>query len=731
MNRHKYPVARMVLACAALAGSAQAQPLAVAQAPESQMDGRSTPAPERERAPSTQKNTPADSATADTPPTLFRVTIVGNWLNNPSSTTVFGHPGTRDLIIRDQFQAQGATTIREVLTRIPGLNAPENNGTGSHDMALNLGVRGLNPRLAGRSTVLIDGIPLPFAPYGQPQLSFSAVSLGNLDAIDVVRGGATVRYGPQNVGGIINFVTRRIPKNPTATFNVQTAFMPNSAQTGGKTTASTLLGGTLDNGLGVALLYSGVRGGDWRARSGTKIDDLMLKMRFDSGPHAFNAMAQRYEGRADMPGGLSVANYQRDPYQSTRPWDSFWGHRNLLTVGYDYEPDTAARFSVKAFRTETLRSGYLDQGAFFSLSPRSYTVDGIETRFSRGFGIGESLHEIGVGHRYVRESSREWRYRLPASGNTLPTESSPLDRKTHGYTRANAFFIDDRITYGPWVIVPGVRVERISSGQINAFSSKRDAGNYTAILPALNVTYALNEQWNLYANTDTSFGTLQYSKMKSAVTSGDVAPEKGRSWELGTRYDNDGLLVSAGLFAITFSNQYESNQQTNSVYARGKTRHQGLEANVAYELAGWHPALSGFSAYANYAYVDARILEEGPNKGNQVPFSSRHKLVMGLDYRQGPWKLGVDGSAQSGQFSDNRNTSMESPAGNNGRIPGHMVWGLHGSHAFGSNYKDLTLGVGVRNVFGKRYFTRSFDDNNRGIYVGQPRTLYLQASMKF
>jgi Fe(3+) dicitrate transport protein len=60
--------------------------------------------------------------------------------------------------------------------------------------------------------VLIDGIPLPFAPYGQPQLSFSGVTLGNLDAVDVVRGGGSVRYGPQNVGGIVNFVTRAIPQ---------------------------------------------------------------------------------------------------------------------------------------------------------------------------------------------------------------------------------------------------------------------------------------------------------------------------------------------------------------------------------------------------------------------------------------------------------------------------------------------------------------------------------------
>ena len=73
-----------------------------------------------------------------------------------------------------------------------------------------------------------DAIPVPFAPYGQPQLSFAPVSMGNMDAVDVVRGGGAVRYGPQNVGGIVNFVTRAIPVEPTVKVGVQTETSPSS-----------------------------------------------------------------------------------------------------------------------------------------------------------------------------------------------------------------------------------------------------------------------------------------------------------------------------------------------------------------------------------------------------------------------------------------------------------------------------------------------------------------------
>lgn len=663
---------------------------------------------------------------------LAGVTVVGNWLTDPTSTGVFEHAGARDLVTREAFQADGARSVRDVLNQIPGVLAPENNGTGGHDMALNFGVRGLNPRLAARSTVLMDGVPVPFAPYGQPQLSFAPISLGNMESVDVVRGGGAVRYGPQNVGGIVNFTTRPIPKTAAAGVDVQTEASPGSGQDGLKTTTSLMAGGTLDSGLGAVLLYSGVRGGDWRAHSGTRIDDLMLKgsYRIDS-TQRITATVQRYEGEADMPGGLTRAAFNADPYQSTRPKDSFWGHRNLVSAGYDYRPSASRQFSILAFQTETLRSGYLDQGTFVSLSPRSYTVRGVETRFTQGFMAAGTRHEIGIGHRYVSEETEELRFRVPTTSRVLPSEASTRDRHTRGETKANALFIDDRINIGNWTVVPGLRVERIESAQSNMLNGARDSGGYTPLLPALNVMYYVNDQWNVYASADSSFGTVQYSRMATAVTSGSVEPEKARSYEIGTRYDSGALRAEAGLFSMTFSNQYESNQQTNSVYARGRTRHTGFEGGLRYDLGAMSPAMKGYSAYANYAYVDASILEAGPNQGNQVPFSPMHKAVLGMDFKMGAWRSGIDASLQSGQFANNANTRPENAAGNNGRIPGYVLVGIKAAYDFGPRYRNLRLGGGIKNLFDRRYFTRSFDDNNNGIYVGQPRTLYLQLSAAF
>ena len=150
------PVSRaalaLVMACAAWPLAAQTTAPTTAQSPE-QM---TTP-----QADAAQKAAPEADAT------LEAVSVVGDWLADASEEDVFAHPGARDVLRREEFTREGIVTVREALNRIPGVNAPENNGTGSHDMALNFGVRGLNPRLASRSTVLMDGIPVPFAPYGQ------------------------------------------------------------------------------------------------------------------------------------------------------------------------------------------------------------------------------------------------------------------------------------------------------------------------------------------------------------------------------------------------------------------------------------------------------------------------------------------------------------------------------------------------------------------------------------
>ena len=190
--------------------------------------------------------------------TLQTITLQaeGNWLENANAEKVQKHAGARTIVDRNRLDEVAATSIKDALKQVPGVQVQENNGTGGSDVSLNIGVRGLTSRLSPRSTVLLDGVPLSVAPYGQPQLSLAPVSLGNIESVDVVRGAGSVRFGPQNVGGIINFATRAIPKDFAGNLSLTTEYASGTDQT--KLSPSLFVGGTLDNGLGLALLYSGI-----------------------------------------------------------------------------------------------------------------------------------------------------------------------------------------------------------------------------------------------------------------------------------------------------------------------------------------------------------------------------------------------------------------------------------------------------------------------------------------
>ena len=140
----------------------------------------------------TLRAAPAVSAAASGPLELgpVDVKVVGNWLNDANDAVVQNHPGARTVIRREAMVEQGTMNVSDALKRIPGVQVQESNGTGGSDISLNVGVRGLTSRLSPRSTVLIDGIPAAFAPYGQPQLSMAPISKGKQFLIKEVASGA-------------------------------------------------------------------------------------------------------------------------------------------------------------------------------------------------------------------------------------------------------------------------------------------------------------------------------------------------------------------------------------------------------------------------------------------------------------------------------------------------------------------------------------------------------------
>jgi len=664
---------------------------------------------------------------------LGEVEVVGDWLGEAADQDVQNHPGARSVVRREQIEESGASNVREVLRRVPGLQVQESNGTGGSDISLNVGARGLTSRLSPRATILQDGIPLAVAPYGQPQLSLAPTSIGNIESVDVVRGGGAVRYGPQNVGGIINFVTRGIPEELVRELSYQTESAP--AQGGFLNKTSAFIGGTADNGLGMALLYSGVRGDTYRDHSGTQIDDLLLKYRYRlSDIDELSGSLQYYEADADMPGGLSVAEFEDDPYQTSRPFDRFDGERKQAVLKYSRTPDADHKFELTSFYNTSLRGSSLANNnpakmTWLRQFPREYEVFGIEPRYSQLFLVGDSSHELGVGYRYIEEDSAEKRYdRTFKAGSNPWSVSKKLATSNSAGTEAHAVYVDDRIDIGNWTLTPGIRYEQVRVNSHNRLTGEHRQQRFSEPLPSLNALYHLSEAWKLYANYNASFGSVQHIQLSQDA---DLSAEKAHTYEVGTRYADGVWNAELTLFHIKFEDQLEIVPGSSpSAWANGgETRHRGVEMAGGYEFAALDPRLDGLSAYASLVLIEA-TREEGANQGNDLPFYSRQVATLGLRYETGPWTWNLDGYAQSRQFADAANTDAESANGSIGEIPGFGYWNARGEYAFGPQLANLKLAVGVKNLLDRAYYTRS-TDNNLGKYLGQPRTLYLQTSVSF
>ena len=704
---------------------------------------------------------PAPTAAINGPLELgaTEIKVVGDWLGDADAAVVQNHPGARTVIRREAMIEQGAMNVGDVLKRVPGVQVQDANGTGGSDISLNVGVRGLTSRLSPRSTVLIDGVPAAFAPYGQPQLSMAPISSGNLDSIDVVRGAGSVRYGPQNVGGVINFVTRAIPEKASAEIG---STLETSQHGGWKHIDTAFVGGTADNGMGVALLYSGVNGNGYReSNNGNDIDDVILKTHWaPTDVDDFSLNFHYYDAKADMPGGLNQAQYDADPFQSVRDHDNFSGRRKDVSFKWLRQIDDRTQAEVLTYYTDSFRGSNIASRDLKTLNsyPRTYYTFGIEPRVSHVFDVGSTTQEVSVGYRYLKEAMHEEASRVALANNEpviRPGADGHVYQDRTGGTEANSVYVDNKIDVGKWTVTPGIRFEHISTDWHDRpvldnagkpVPEKKRSIESNEPLPALSVMYHISEEWKLFANYETSFGSLQYFQLGQGGTGNETAnglePEKAKTYEFGTRYNDDVWGGEVTLFYIDFDKelQYISNDAgwTNL----GATTHQGVETSVHYNLAALDPRLDGLTANAGFTYTRAVYEGDIPGfKGRDLPFYSRQVATAGLRYDINRWTHNLDMFAQSeqrspgvavnadGSFSNDYITEG-SADGQYGDIPGYVTWNVRSGYDFGPQLSNLKVGAGVKNIFDKQYFTRS-SDNNSGMYVGAPRTFFVQASVGF
>jgi len=553
--------------------------------------------------------------------------VQGNLLGDSDTEAVRTYAGHRSVIDQKQLHQGANRSLDDALQKVPGVKIQDETGTG---VLPQIAVRGLNDSRSGRTQVLVDGTPLALAPYGQLGLSLFPVTMQTIDRIDVVRGGAAVQYGPNNVGGVINLISRPIPDAWENQIGVGTSFYDHSGHSLWDTYFRT--GGGVSDDLALQLEGNYLKGEGVREHSDTQVQNWQLRSRWNmTDNQSLQASVQRYDADAQLPGALSKEAWEADPRQSQRPHDSFAGDTWRGTLAYNLVLDRLGPFDWAELNWSNFlhRSNRSFEFGFNTAkgqswnpalaadvtrnSPRTFVTWGTEPRLT-GYIAGNGVNQQWtLGTRFVKEDI-DYKVNqtvLDSGAGSTMRDWRFDDKAVAAYVSNAIMLLDDRL-----VITPGVRLEDARMAYEDQVSGTSRDNRSTEWLPGLTVGYQLSDSWFTYANGQRSLRPPQVTQI---VKEGDVGAELAWNYETGVRFTpSQALSLGLGLFRIDYADQIEYSASTANFVNLGETRHQGVESELL-----WRPqALADLTLRGGYAYLDAKQ-RSGEFAGNQVPAGRR------------------------------------------------------------------------------------------------------------
>ncbi|WOI52337.1 TonB-dependent siderophore receptor [Parvularcula sp. LCG005] len=281
-----------------------------------------------------------------------------------------------------------------------------------------------------------------------------------------------------------------------------------------------------------------------------------------------------------------------------------------------------------------------------------------------------------------------------------------------------AYVFDTMTLSDQWLVNIGVRFDDFSTETSTNLSNDDQFVTYQA-----GVVYKPRENGSIYA----SYGT---SANPSGVTAGDgsenlslsnedLEPEKGRNYEIGTKWElyGDRLSLNAALFRTEIVDDHVSVEAGRGApqEAIGETRVQGLELSVAGQIT---PIWSIFSGYS---YLNSEIVDAGPVNtdyvGNVLPNTPEHSFSLWTTVVPTD-RLTVGGGTQyvSERFGNTANTKS---------VDGY--WRLDGVATYALSDK-ASFQLNVQNLTDERYYERVYATHMATVAAGRSITGTLRLS---
>jgi Fe(3+) dicitrate transport protein len=653
--------------------------------------------------------------------TLAPITVQSDWLGPPTEESVKTYTGARTVLEKEDLEERGALNLEDALRRVPGVQVLDETGTG---ILPNIGVRGLNPLRSERIQILVDGYPIAIGPYTNVGLSLFPVTLPSLEAVDLVRGGAAVHYGPNNVGGVLNLVTKAIPAKTSQTFRERLQI---SEETGNMLTDTYYrIGGFVREDLGLQFQANIVDGKGQRDRSDTEVRNFIVDGEYYlNANNDFKAQLQYYEVKAELPGALSPTAYEQNPNQSQKPFDAYdadmW--RGTFTWNHSFSDDF--KLTWRNFAHQANRTFFFSQSATFSDdpaltpafvldSPREFSVHGTEPRFTKQIGN----HTVIAGARFVEEDVR-----FDVSRTTLATGSVNPFRRWDFTTKAMAYYVSDTIALmdDRLKVTPGIRYEDVETRYRDLNTGTEFQNNPDEWLPGLTVGYQATKDVFVFANAQRSLVPVQTAQV---TRGGDVGNETAENYEIGSRWQiNPQANIAATLFRVDYKDQIVFD--TGAFRNLGETRQEGVELEGRWNLN------SQTEFGMSYTYLDTEQLS-GANQGKELRNAPTHHVGLDAVYKFDKWTASANALYVSESFSDSANTQAETANGSAGELPAYTLVNMRVGRDFPIGQgRNMNLGFGINNLFDEQYFFRGVDVSTTGRVPAPGRMLLVEMQVDF
>lgn len=641
--------------------------------------------------------------------------------------------GTANVLDKETLEQSRVFTVNEALRKVPGVHARDEEGLG---LRPNIGIRGLNPTRSTKINLLEDGVPLSYAPYGD-NASYFHPPIERFESIEVLKGADQIRFGPQTIGGVINYITPTPPQ-----------------KFGGHIQA---IGGSRDyfngklqiGGRGLLFDFTHKQSDGARDNIHSELRDYNLKYVVGlTDNQALTLRANYYTEDSQLTySGLTTAEFntfgarynpfKNDKFNSGRvglsaTHDVFITNDLSLTTNLYF-----ARFDRDWWRASSTTSDS-QCGSDFTLARangqvidvntcgmqgrlREYYTWGVEPRLRYNHNLLGVHSNLDFGFRAHFETQD----RRQVNIGQFDTTQNGLREDNVRETQAYSWFMTNRFNLGQFTATPGIRYEYIDFERRNRLNGVGGSDNLDAWLPSLGLTWNPHSKVTAFASAHRGFAPPRTEDVIGGTgTSTDVGAEKSVNWEVGARVN---VMEGVNLQASFFRNDFQKQIAVGSIaggstpLAQGETLYQGVEFSGRVDMPlgtyirtayTWLPTARQESPFTR---VDTGVAVPGSVSGNRLPYAPEHLVTAAVGFAKWGLDSQIEAVHVSRQFSDFANTVASSENGQAGLINAYTIFNL----AINYHHAPLktTFFFMIKNLTDDVYIV----DRTRGIIPGMPR----------